>query len=404
VRKSQKQNSQMTRPRPKSDAKKRTTLEPQWPDPLSKRALRGLAGEFVKLVAPTTEADEPALLFQFLTAFGSVVGREPHVMVGATRHGANLFCGVVAESGQSQKGASFEYVAAIFGDLDKNIVEGLSTGEGLITALEERESPRALVMESEMGATFKRGGRLSQVLRQAWDGKNLSVLTRTDPLRLCAPHISIIGHVTPEELRLKLVGVELVNGFANRFLWPLARRSKYVAMPKSVSSFSMDEIATRLRIALGTGASRGEMKLSQRALELWEREYKRLVEQSSGAPAPVVARAAPNVMRLALIYALLDQAKTIKLQHVRAGLAAWRYASDSATWIFAMPDPIAGRVLEMIRSNTSGITRSELRDGFGRHHTARIGVALAQLEERQLVATTVRKTRGRSAQVWQTRA
>jgi hypothetical protein len=48
--------------------------EPQWPAPLGPEALYGLAGKFLKLVRPQTEADIAGLLFQFLTAFGNVIG------------------------------------------------------------------------------------------------------------------------------------------------------------------------------------------------------------------------------------------------------------------------------------------------------------------------------------------
>jgi hypothetical protein len=38
--------------------------------------------------------------------------------------------------------------------------------------------------------------------------------------------VSIIGHITTEELRAELTEVNTANGFGNRFLWPLVRRSK----------------------------------------------------------------------------------------------------------------------------------------------------------------------------------
>ncbi len=58
----------------------------QWPAPLSEAAFCGLAGEFVRMVEPHTEADPAALLFQFLAAIGSIIGRGPQYRARAARH------------------------------------------------------------------------------------------------------------------------------------------------------------------------------------------------------------------------------------------------------------------------------------------------------------------------------
>ena len=38
-------------------------------------------------------------------------------------------------------------------------------------------------------------------MRQAWDGDRLSILTREDPIKANGATISIIGHITIDELR-----------------------------------------------------------------------------------------------------------------------------------------------------------------------------------------------------------
>ena len=65
---------------------------------------------------------------------------------------------------------------------------------------------------------------LSPVLRSAWDGRPLALLTRTAPARATAAHVSVIGHITATELRHHTTTVELANGFLNRFLLIACRR------------------------------------------------------------------------------------------------------------------------------------------------------------------------------------
>ena len=46
---------------------------------------------------------------------------------------------------------------------------------------------------------------LSPVIRDAWDGlSTLATLTKNSPLRATNAHISIIGHITEDELRRKI--------------------------------------------------------------------------------------------------------------------------------------------------------------------------------------------------------
>ena len=73
-----------------------------WPDPLDKAAFHGLAGDFVRIVEPHSEADRVALLTQFLVFFGSLVGRTAFVPIESDRHYANDFLCLVGESALAQ--------------------------------------------------------------------------------------------------------------------------------------------------------------------------------------------------------------------------------------------------------------------------------------------------------------
>jgi hypothetical protein len=97
--------------------------------------------------------------------------------------------------------------------------------------LDSGESDKRLFcIESEFSSMLKMMGRegnsLSGVVRQARDNGNLSTLTRNNPLRATGAHVAIIGHTTNEELIRSLSATEQCNGFGNRFLWLMAKRSK----------------------------------------------------------------------------------------------------------------------------------------------------------------------------------
>jgi len=104
-----------------------------------------------------------------------------------------------------------------------------------------------------------------------------------------------------------------------------------------------------------------------------------------------------------LLYSVLDQSADIKLEHLRAALATWRYCEDSARFIFgdSLEDPTADKLIALLRANEAGMTRNALTDYFGRNKSSNeIGDALALLKQRGLARNERRLTGGREAELW----
>src|SRR5260221_5291039 len=102
----------------------------------------------------------------------------------------------------------------------------------------------------------------------------------------------------------------------------------------------------------------------------------------------LTARAEPQVVRLASIYALLDESVMIKPEHLRAALALWDYADASVRFIFGdtLGDPTADAILQALRNASGGLTRTDISNIFGRNKPAQeIERALSVLQKQQLV-------------------
>ncbi len=128
--------------------------------------------------------------------------------------------------------------------------------------------------------------------------------------------------------------------------------------------------------------------------------YPTLSEGRPGLLGAITTRAEAQTVRLALLYALLDQSVDIKPPHLHAALAVWRYCQDSAQYIFgnSLGDSTADAILNLLRSSGEGITRNELTDHFKRNKpSAEIGRALAVLQSHGLVRLERRETGGRTA-------
>ncbi len=400
-----------------------------WPTPPRPAAFTGLAGDIVRAIEPHSESDPLAILAQLLVCFGSVIGRGAHYAVEATQHHANEFAVLVGPTAKARKGSSWDHAQRIFAEVDpdwadRQIVSGLSSGEGLIWSVRDPDTTargrsqdaesdrdkRLLVLEGEFASVLKMvardGNTLSPVVRCAWDGKTLQSLTKNSPARATGAHISIIGHITAEELVRLLNATEAANGFLNRYLLLMVRRSKLLPEGGRIDQVNWEPLLTRLRAAIDTARHAGRLSFDQHARQRWWDLYPKLTEPQPGLAGAVCARAEAHVVRLALIYALLDQADEIRLGHLEAALALWEYAAASARWVFgdSLGDPLADEIYRALLEEPDGLTRSQLRDLFSRNRSSKdIGQALQRLATTGRVHTERHQQRGRPAELWRAR-
>ena len=303
-------------------------------------------------------------------------------------------------------------------------MHGLSSGEGLIHAVRDPvyvtdddgeetcvdagvTDKRLQVVEPEFVSVLKvasrDGSTLTAMLRQAWDSGDLRTLTRRDPLRATNAHVSLIGHITVEELRRYLDATEAANGFANRQLWACVRRSKSLPEGGQVPDTGLHKITSRLADALDFARRQDEVSRDTEARELWAAEYERLAQGRRGLVGALLARAEAQVLRLALVYALLDKSPQIRTPHLQAALALWNYCERSVVHVFgdSTGNPDADQIIHALRRSSQGLSRTEISSLFGRHlSTARIGRALLTLHERNLAYPQVEETGGRPTERW----
>jgi hypothetical protein len=396
--------------------------EATWPR-LDPAALIGVPGEVVKLFAPISEADPVAVLLSFLVAFGNVVGLRPHMEADGSRHRANLFGLLIGRTSKSRKGTAWARSRSLFDGVDMlwypdRVKSGLSSGEGLIAAVADEvrdkkgnvvtpgQDKRLLVIEEEFARTLTVASRpdniLSPVLRQAWDGIDLSVLTKS-PTFAKAPHVSIVGHVTLEELRTKLTETDQFNGFGNRFLCALVVRSQVLANGGSPDQVKLRALAQLIRTNVEAARQLDRMHRSRAAEERWVDLYDQMAEDDEpGMVGAAAARVEAHVLRLSLVYALACGSQTVEVEHLEAAWALWSYCRRSLDYVFGdkLGDDVADRLLEGLRAVfPAGLERDAQHRLLGRHISAgRLSVANDLLVRLRLAELKEEKTGGRPRQ------
>jgi hypothetical protein len=390
-----------------------------WPQPLDPAAYHGLAGDIVRTLDPHTESDPVAILAQVLVAFGNCIGRTAYYAVEADLHYGNLFAVLVGPTAKGRKGTSLGHVRRLFAAVDETWaterqLSGLTSGEGLVWNVRDPDGKdageadkRLLAVESEYASVLRVVGRegntLSARIREAWDTGRLSTLVKNAPARATGAHISIIGHITRDELRRYLETTEVANGLANRHLWLCVKRSKSLPRGGRIQDAALAPLVQRLHQAVAFARQQHEIAPDDATWQVWDAIYPRLSAGLPGLLGAVLSRAEAQVMRLATLYALLDYSAVIQRAHLLAGLAVWEYAEASARYIFgdALGDPTADDLLQALRATPAGMTRTQIRDHFGRNKSAgEIGRALGLLLEYDLAYRRSEATDGRTAERW----
>ena len=341
--------------------------------------------------------------------FGNVIGPGPYFRVESDQHRTNLYAVLVGDTGKSRKGTAKGRAVEMFQNADpewlKNCGGGLSSGEGLLWAVRDKIEKRVAVREKghitgyemeevDPGMPDKRlqvvepefarvlkvasreGNILSEIVREAWDIGNLGNKTKNSPAKATGAHISIIGHITQDELLRCLSETEQANGYGNRFLWPCVRRSKYLPddEDRRLDAQIVANLQERIQIAVNFAHGVGEMHRDEIARAGWRRVYggkgkPGLSDGKPGLMGAMLARAEAQVLRLSMIYALLDKSAVIRLEHLKGALALWEYCERSARYIFgdALGDPTVDTVLQALRNAPGGLTRSDISALFARH-------------------------------------
>ena len=419
------------RPQPLTTLTTLTTYYP-WPT-LAPEALYGLAGDYVKAIAPHTESDPVALLTQFKAVFGVLIGRQRYCVLDGVRHYPNIFAVIAGLTARARKGTSYRHVERQVQEVDPtwglaNHIKGCGSGEGLIYAVRDArwgkeaikekgrvvdyqdvlidagvEDKRALYQTGEFSGLLKvaarEGNTLSEVLRDCWDTGYLRNATKAQPLEARGAHISVIGHITIDELQKLLTSTDMANGFGNRFLWVCARRSQLLPRGGQLASVDFTTLRERLRGAIAFGKAPGEMYLDRQAWPAWDAVYGMLSEDRTGLANTLLARAEPQVMRLSMLYAILDQSTAIQLPHLKAALALWEYTEDSATYIFgqALGDTTADTILQALeKAGSAGLSQNDIvQDVFHRNlSAAEVTRALHLLEKLGSIVTERRQPSG----------
>jgi hypothetical protein len=393
----------------------------------------GVIGDFMARVEHETEAHPAALAGQLVVGIGSCIGRGPHAVVGRTMHYPNLFVGVVGNTGAGRKGTGGDLVADCLRPADESWATwcqspNLVSGEGVIDALRDPvvklvpkkgggpddfeqttidpgvADKRLLITCAELASAFKAGNRensiLSQTLREAWDGKSLRTMAKNCARTATNPHLSIVGHVTRQELVKVARESDIFGGTFNRFIFLLSERARL--LPHGGNLDDLGTVPARIADVINFARGVARVRRSPAADRLWEQVYAELTTPvGSDLLAAVLSRGEAQTLRLSLLMALLCKRATIEVEDLAAALDLWRYAAASARVIFGqVHDPLFEKIVAAVNERP-GITRTGLHQRLGwKLGSTELVAALSRVQAAGAVHHERIETGGRPAERW----
>jgi hypothetical protein len=391
-----------------------------FPQPLGKAALSGIVGEFVETALPCTEADAHSLAYQLLTAVGNVLGKRDYASFGVDRHYPALFTMIVGgtATGKGQAwGAVREFMRLV--DLEwltDHCRHSAASGEGLVKLVGASEQDKRMFlflpeMSVLLNSMNRDGSNLSGYLRQGYDLAPMENNKAKEQIVAKDYILSTLGHITPDELTTVLADVDWYNGIANRFLWSAVKKSKTLPRMGKIPEFG--NLAEKLNKLVGLPQV-GHVDFSDEAAKVWD-EWVYSIPELDGQIGASQQRVKPNALRVALIYAALDEARLvfpktgtyrIEKRHVEAAIEVVNRSRGTVEWFLGGTAASKGfnsedvqKLITAVNQNRGTISGSDLCKLFP-HKTADERAAIASVARLKKKPRPAEGKRGNPGEDW----
>ena len=186
-----------------------------------------------------------------------------------------------------------------------------------------------------------------------------------------------------------------------------SKRSKFLPFPKEIPAELYEKYGIKIREnvqALKKESVFG-LDFSPGASAYWEEIYPELSRDRYGPIGAILNRSEAQVIRIALIYAILDRSTWIDLPHLEAALAVWDYVEQSTAKIFKAVTSASDTPERKIRTalrDSKQIVRSEVHSLVG-NNLSKIdldNIKNKLVQEKFMQVHQQKNITGRPSEVW----
>ncbi len=333
-------------------------------------ALYGFGKRFVKLACRNSDAQPGTVYGGFLVRVASEASARTKLRIGEDSQFARLYGVAVGPTGRGRKGTSNKAIKSLFqgiGEIPEfnyaNVLPDVpSSKEGLIMELKDYGTDTAgggtfianknlfLILEEFMELLTGNGKKLHSTWVRCYDDASFSLRTKQERIVAEQVHITLWGEITAEELTYRINPVALFNGFANRFQWIYSESTRMTGRPLPMPDEELIPMRLELFDILKWAKDVEDMQLTETSWQVWADHicpyFDKFFENPRALIRAISARAPSQVLRTAMILALLDRTNLIDVPHLQAALAWWDYCRQSAEFVFSPLDKTSSRIME----------------------------------------------------------
>lgn len=349
----------------------------------------GFFRDYLDYARPTTEAPEAYHYAVALTVAGCLVGREIGVENGARPLFPNFYCVLSGRSGLSRKDTAnslgVDLLERLYQLVDSEdsppfeVITGIRSAEGLLESF-KGDDKRRLLRLGELYALASKtrqdsGATIKPFITEAWDNKPvLNPVIRSGRVIAVRPFLSILAATTTAWLAKSFDETDIISGYGPRFLFFHGAPARVLAWPPSPDRTRRDALLRRLndlrkfaqdlpRIDGEHYALVGPDPEARDMYGLWYEElHARLSEET--IMAALLNRLPQNVLKVALLYALLDSRETINACDMDPALGLAAYLEQTARLLFGNGTDtraqLERRIIRTLRQNNGKMSGRDL--------------------------------------------
>lgn len=312
------------------------------PTPIPDACYAGWLGEYVEMMLPLCEAPPQFHLASAMGLAGATFGRRLGVRYVSKTIYANQYFMLIGVAGDSKKDTAIELALELpdrrgsMGPAHRpfEILTDVGSAEGLIGQLSATPNLMLYITEYErlsQNAKRKSTSTIIPTLTTAWNAPNVMQTGTREETNLQAklPTLSILAAVQPDILTEQMTPAEMSSGFASRWLYVPGKPNAILPDPPDID----EKAANRLYLniaqqadAYGRVGDTGKtvLNLSASSKQRWHDWYHLDHERKSRLneiEAAVASRLAVHIRKIALIYAGIEGATSIELNHLESAIA-----------------------------------------------------------------------------------
>lgn len=245
------------------------------------------------------EADPAAIFMQALEIFGCLLGREVWVDTEEGPVYGNNYLVVVGNRATGRKGTGWKHAKTLYAHDDfttwvaeefSGLLRGrMDSGEGMVKALidiskqngnefsDTHTTIKMLSHDSEFIGTINKGkidgSTLLHNFTKAWEGTGFGTAKTKEQAYVKRPHITLIGHVQPEPLKLALTQTMDDSGFLSRIQFIFTERARINYDPPRMQYDILENYHNQIVAILNWAKAKGVITYSREAYQLIKHYY-----------------------------------------------------------------------------------------------------------------------------------